>query len=139
MLAVWTSLSMTTTTYSTASMYAGATTEKVCTKSMDVCVCVAIIFTSFYRSLSHSLSLYLCIECILHICHSFVFYMYMYLSLSLTCFPPPPLFSLSFSLFFSLSHSLFLSAAAYAMFEYGLRLGRESSDPKSLQKQVCFT
>ena len=34
------------------------------------------------------------------------------------------------------SLSLSPSIAAYVMFEYGLRLGRESPGPKSLQKQV---
>ena len=30
----------------------------------------------------------------------------------------------------------FLSAAAYVMYEHGLRLGREAPGPKSLHKQV---
>ena len=77
-----------------------------------------ILYFLLSLSLFHSLSLYLCIH-------------YLYLSLS-------RVLHVSFTLSHSFSSlSLSFTVAAYAMFEYGLRLGRESSDPKSLQKQVC--
>ena len=56
-------------------------------------VCVATIniymYLLPYIARSLVLSLFICIKCILHTCHSIVFYMYLSLSLSLSLTLPP--------------------------------------------------